>query len=485
MIRRALFLSFGERYVGIALRLIQLTVLARLLTPEEFGIFVTAASIVLLLDLIADFGMSSYLIQARTVSRRRRSTAFGITLTASLLCACFVVIVAGSLPDSLIDPRLREVLYVLAAGLPLTGIAVPIIALLQRDMRFGALWLVGTARAVVLTFVGIGLAFYGAGPMSLAWASLAERVVFLATALHFSREVGWVWPRLDNWRSVARFGGLQTVANSLKQAADAVTMVVTSKSLGFGSTGLLSRADRITGMFDQTVMQAIQPVILPALAALRRADQELRGFYLRTVALISVVSWPFFAFVFLFAPDLVHLLLGSQWDAVVPVARVLCLAGIFLPFVNMLLKFYTAVGQVDVFVRCSMIVQVTQLCLIIPASLISLEAVALALACETFLRYLITVGALKTRLGFSHHDVFVAVIPSLLVTLSTVVTATIAHELLKSVELPVVIELALGGFGAGIGWFASLFATGHPLADEIRALGHRAFGPGRKHAHGG
>lgn len=484
MIRRALFLSFGERYVGIALRLLQLTVLARLLTPEEFGVFVTAASIVLLLDLIADFGMSSYLIQARTVSRRRRETAFGITLTASIVSACAVVGIAGLLPDSAIDPRLREVLFVLAIGLPLTGISVPIIALLQRDMRFGALWVVGTLRAVVLTFLGILLAYHGAGPMALAWASLAERVVFVLTALYFSREVGWVWPRLHHWRIVARFGGLQTIANSLKQAADAVTMVLTSKSLGFGATGLLSRADRITGMFDQSVMQAIQPVLLPALSALRRADNQMRGFYLRTVALISAVSWPFFAFVFLFAPDLVNLLLGPQWADVVPIARVLCMAGIFLPFVNMLLKFYTAVGQVDVFVRCTMIVQLVQLCLIVPASMISLEAVALAIACETLVRYLVTVGALKKRLGFTHHDVFIAVIPSLLVTLSTVVTATIAHELLKTVDMPVFVELALGGVGAGIGWFASVFATGHLLAHEISSLGVRIFGL-RKHAHGG
>jgi O-antigen/teichoic acid export membrane protein len=95
----------------------------------------------------------------------------------------------------------------------------------------------------------------------------------------------------------------------------------------------------VVQIFDKALMDAVTPVVLPALSAAQRAGRPLGPAYLRQVACLAAVAWPFFGALAWLAGPAVRLLLGPDWDAVAPIVRWLSIAGLFLPLSALVLPY--------------------------------------------------------------------------------------------------------------------------------------------------
>lgn len=464
-VRRSLLLSFAQRYSDLALRLAGTVVLARLLTPAEMGVFAVGYAVIGLATVLAEFGLRTYLIQERELTEARRGAAFAIALAASWSVALALLGGVQLLRQAGLDPALVEVLGVLALLFLIQPLTLPAMALLQRRMLFGHLYIANTARAAVGVAAAVLLASLGFGFMSLAWASLAEGLCTLAFAIAYGRTVPWTRPRLAGWRPVLAFGRRAAAIGAMKQLGDAAPSLALGNVAGYAAAGLFTRAQGVVALFDRGVLQAIAPVVLPVLAARARKGQDLRPIYLRKVAYLAGTAWPFFAFVGLFAEPLVGVLLGGQWDAAVPVVRLLCLTGLLLPFNQMNLQFFIALDMLASYLRIQAVNQAVKIPLVVALAFVAFEAVALALVAEQLLKLLQTAGPLKRRLGYDRRALLDAVGRSAGVAAAALVLPLALLLGLPSAPAPV--ALALGVVGFGLGWLAGLMLTAHPLRGEL------------------
>lgn len=162
--RMAIAFSFAARYGTLLLRAAGLLVLARILPPEEFGVFATAAALVTLVFVFAEFGLNNHLVQARRLTRALVRAALGLAFALSLAGLVLVAALAWLLPWSGSPPEMRPVLLLLALAAAMGPLALPAAAKLQRSMRFDRLLVVDMARSLV--GVGGSIALVAAG-----WAS--------------------------------------------------------------------------------------------------------------------------------------------------------------------------------------------------------------------------------------------------------------------------------------------------------------------------
>lgn len=468
-IRRSLVLSFAKRYGELGLSLLTMVVLARLLTPAEIGAYAVAAAVIAVATVVAEFGLRNYLIHETELTIALQRAAFGFAIAMGWSVAGLTFAASWVLAEmDLIDPVLAELLAILGLAMVLQSLLRPFLAILQRQMMFGALFVIGLVKAAILAGAVILLAWAGFGASSLAWGMVVQAVAGILIALGCGRVVPWVWPSLRGWLPIVTFGGVSTAITGLKQLGDAAPSLAIGHFLGFAGAGLFNRAQAVAGLFDKGFMQAISPIVLPMLAARRRDGQDLKPTYTLKIAYLSGVAWPFFAFLALMADPVIGVVLGEQWAAAAPVVRILAVAGFLLPFNQMNLQFFIALDMQRRYLRFQVMIQIAKIVLVLALCAAgSLEAVALAILAERSLKFALTYRPLKERLAYDGAALVSALGSSLLVVIATCAVPLAVVWTMGLRPDNGLLALAIAGIGAGSGWLAGTVASGHPLRAEI------------------
>ena len=170
--RRAVYLSAVARYSDMIVQFVSVMVIARLLTPEEIGIFSISLAVIALAQTLREFGLGAYVVQERELDRDRIEGAFGVALV--LAWAIALLIAAASGPVAVFYGRegIRDVLLILALTFVISPLGLPAQAMLIRELQFGKLYLVQLVSSSVQVTASIALAMLGFSYLSMAWASL-------------------------------------------------------------------------------------------------------------------------------------------------------------------------------------------------------------------------------------------------------------------------------------------------------------------------
>lgn len=469
-IRRSLLFSFAEKYSSLIVNIIAVTVLARLLSPAEIGVFSVGAAVLTLAHVLRDFGVGNYLIQEPDLTREKIAAAFGLSLVIAWTVAAALFLLRDPIAAFYGEPGLRDVVAVMAVNFLVIPISSPAIALLNRDMAFHLLYRVGLAGAIGNAATGITLAALGFGFMSLAWASLAGVVATAVAASLVRPRATWLIPRFAGWRTVARFGGIASANSLLGQLGMMAPDLILGRLLGFSAVGFYSRARGLITLFDQSVTQAVAPVALAAFARDRRSGGDLKPAYLKGLACLTAVAWPFFLFAAVMAFPIVRLLFGDQWDPAVPLVRILCVAAagrMMFQFVGQVL---IAMGAVGDLLRVNLIVQPLRIALIFAAAPFGLEAVTATTIVAVVLNVALFQRHLKRLIGVGYRDIARHTARSAAVTL--VAGTALGAFLMFAPSQPPMSWVILLGAGAvfSLAWLGAMVAVGHPLADEARVL---------------
>lgn len=466
-LRRSLFLSFAQRYAALIIQFGATMVLSRLLTPYEIGVFSLCAVTVGLAHTLRDFGVGEYLVQEKSLTRDRLRSAFGLTLMIAWSLGLLLWVAASPLARLYGEPGLGVVLPILALNFILLPLGSPAFALLTRDMRFGAIFVIQTLAAVVQAALAIGLAWAGFGYMSLAWASLAGTACMVLMTSGYRPRDTWVLPGLREWRHVGRFGLMASASNLLDEANRNAHEFILGYNLGFRAVGLYSRANGLVESFHNAFTAAILRVLLPSFAAVHHAGDALGQRYGQAVQYFTSFAWPFFAVAALLASPMLGVLFGPQWSEAVPPMQILALGGMVYSLCAFAPQVLTASGNIKLRLRVQLVAFPVQIVLVILASLHGLAWVALAMASTGVFVLFLYQRALRSAIGFSASDLIKACRSPLELTLGAVAMPLLLVSFRNELGLPMLSELLIGGLGAALGWLAVLGLRRPPLAEEV------------------
>ncbi len=469
-VRRSLLISACDRYAVVALNLAGTALLARLLTPEEVGVFVVGASLVMLADIFRDFGIGTYLVQAPEVTPAGVRTAFTMMLLLAVLLAALVWLAAGPAAAAFGEARLAPVLGLVASGILLSPFNGPSLAILRREMAFGRLAAVNVAAACANLAVSAGLAVAGAGYLSPAWGLLAGAATTTLLAVLWRPAYPVFGIGLAEWRRVLGFGGRASGAVLLNALYAQLPQLALGRLAGFDAAGLYSRAALLCQVPERLVLSACLPVVLPAFAAEARAGGSLRESYLRGLALVSALTWPFLLCLALMADPAVRLALGPQWEAAAPAVRIMALASLAAFPSALTYPVLVATGRVGDALVSSLLTLPPSAALVCLAASAGVEATAAVMVVAVPLQVAVALVLIRRRVGFAWGEIPGAVWRSAVLALAAAAPPALAAAWAGprlDLPLPVLGAVVLA---SGLAWAAAAAATRHPVAGEARAL---------------
>lgn len=303
-------------------------VLARLLTPEDFGLAALALAWSALALVLSDPSLTAALVQRRTITEADRSTVFWATIGAGLACTALGVALSGPIAAFYGDSAVQPLIMVESLTFFLVSLSAIPVALMTREMAFRGLEIREMAGTVVGGLVGLAAALMGAG----AWAIIAQSVASaaIATALlwYFSP---WRPHWLFSWASLRDSGsfGLKLFASRLLSFANLnADNLLVGRYLGASALGFYAIAYNVMYAPMARITTPIQMVMVPAFSRLQDDRERLGQAWLRGARLSAAVAMPAFLGMLAVAPDFVPVVLGARWDPAVPVLQLLCISGI-------------------------------------------------------------------------------------------------------------------------------------------------------------
>lgn len=466
-IRRSLVLSFAKQYTNLLFAVPTVIILSRLLTPAQVGVYSVAAATITLVQMLRDFGVSEYLVQAKNLDNAVAQSAFTVNLCIAWVLAIIIFFASPWIGDFYREPGLASVLQVLSINFALLPFGSTVNALLTRSMQFGILYRVNLGELVVRTSTTLALAVLGFGYMSPAWGSVAGVAANVLGCTVWGRAYRIRGMSLAHWRSVTRFGLQQLVGDIMSKVGFYAPDFVIGRVLTFADVGLYSRGYGLLNMFQTNVMGAIGSVAFPAFAHSHHGEKGVDKLYLKSMTFITGFSLPFLAFSALMAFPIIRVMFGQQWDMAAPILRLLAIAACFGMVLPQFGQFFTAIGKVKVTTGATTIVQVIRVGVLIPAAFYGIEAVAASQILVEVVAVAVRLAVFRRYTAITGRDVLRSLLPSLGVTGATIALPLALYAWMPPSEGHQWVPLVLGALGGGASWLISIRVLRHPLWYEM------------------
>ena len=340
------FAKVVAQVASFALRIGSLMAMARLLAPRDFGLVGMVAAFTGVLNLFRDFGLSSATVQRLNVTDDQISTLFWINVLVGVILGLLLMAMAPVVVIFYHEPRLLWVTVILAMAFIFNGAGVQHTALLERQMRFTALAAIDIIALIVSTAVGISMARAGYGFWALVAASVSLPLV---TTLCLWWTTGWIpgKPRLQiGLHSMMRFGGGLTLVNLIAYTAYNLEKVLLGRFWGADAVGIYGRAYQLVNLPTENLNSAVWSVAFSGLSRVRTDPIRFKNYFLKGYSLVLALTIPFTIGAALFAGDLIHVVLGPRWTAVVDIFRLLTPTMLVLALINPLAWLTFSLGMV-------------------------------------------------------------------------------------------------------------------------------------------
>jgi len=327
--------------------------LARVLTPQDYGLFAIALSLLAFLELLQEFGLGTAIVQRQDLTPQQVDAVFWIVTTTSLVLTAITFVAAGPISAFYAEPRLAWTLRVLCLTFLLNSLGMVPYNLLTKDINLRYRSLAEACGSATSAVVALLFAFHGYGVWALVLGHLA-RAIILNSALAILAK--WT-PSLDvafhGMRRVMTFG-LQVAATHIAGSFNlALQTMILARLLGSRAVGLYSMSQSLAEGPHRISTAIINQVSLPVFSKLQRDDALLRIYYLKISKYLAAVSFPLQAGLVLVATDLIPLLLSDKWEGIVTLFQLFCIESAIVVTTLTSSPLLIARGRADLLFRLS------------------------------------------------------------------------------------------------------------------------------------
>lgn len=349
----------GFTMLGIGMRTLltigSMSVLARLLTPADFGHIAMAMTITELAALFSNFGFGAVLVQRRTLSRLHLDTIFWAALALGILLT--VAVYAFSIFASLVfsDAMAGQLLQVLCVTFILEELIVVPNSIMLRCMMFGRLFYIQMIVLISRAGAAVLFAWADAGVWSLVWATLVANLLQLFAFWAITR----YWPRWrfngqflrETWRTTGSYfgGGFLFYINSN------IDLFLVGRAMGSTSLGIYQNARSLTDEIRARIAQPLQRVLFPAFSAMQDDRERFKSSVIKSGRLLSTIVVPIGFGVAAVADELVPILYGPQWIAMIPVLKIISAGSGIRAATTVATPIFSATNQVGLSFRLNIV----------------------------------------------------------------------------------------------------------------------------------
>ncbi len=345
--------SFKILQRGVAL--VFSVILARLLSPAEFGIVAIARMVITYANNFTNFGFNTALVQKDRIQSAHVNSVFTFNLTVSVLLALLTAGFADQLAVFFNNKAVGPVLRWMSLYYIITTFYYIPVAILKRDIRSKTISVVEFVQGILTSVFAIILALNHFSYWSIVIPALIMPVFSLAI---YMRKTRWM-PRLmfkhEVMKDIYSFGFWNFIRNQLNLLVAKVDYFVIAKYLNVASLGIYEKAFEFTNRTLSGVTKPISSIYFSTFSRLQNDKQSLKEVLFQGISLLATVTYPLLFGIIVVAPYFVYGLLGDRWALSIVPMQILAAAGVFRVLIGLMTSANVAVGEYKVQTQFNMV----------------------------------------------------------------------------------------------------------------------------------
>lgn len=384
-----------EKLGVITLKIASVFLLARVLTPDDFGLYAMIAVVVTSATMLVDSGMGGSLIRKKNSTNIDYSTVFLFNTSTSILLYILAYTAAPYIADFYNQENLSPVIRVLSTVLIIRSLTIVHSAKLTSSLRFRTQSYIYIASAGISLGITYKLATQGFG----YWALVSQQIIealLIFFGLSFSSNYS---PKINFSTKILRehfgFGSRLVLSSIIDVFANNSAMIAMGKSFGANTTGGYYQANKVNEILTELIATTIDKASLPQLAKIQDNEKAFTEYIEKLLSAANFFSFLLAAIIVPCSSLVIYILLGGQWNSAGTSLQVLALSGYGMACSIVARNALKTLGRSDIILRLSLIKAAFAIALIFTASLHSFDAILLAVVCASMFNSAIGSWVLK------------------------------------------------------------------------------------------
>ncbi len=320
------FWSAVEKYSSLIMSVLISMVLARLLSPKEYGVVAIATVIIAFLQMFCTMGIGPAIIQRDDLDKKNLDSVFTFSVLVGLLFSFVFFISSKFIADFYEEPLLSPVCKILSIQVFFSAVNMVPNALMNKDKRFKEL----ARRTFFLQLLsGIGAIFWawkGGGVYALLVSPVFSAVgIFFWNRIFYKVSIDWHFD-FEPVKRIFSFSAYQFLFDFFNYFSRNLDKIIIGKFIGINPLGVYEKSYRLMQLPLNNISFVINPVLQPVLRCLQNDHEELNKKYLKLVKFVASLSFPLGVLLSESACEVIRLFYGSKWDSAIPVFEILALS---------------------------------------------------------------------------------------------------------------------------------------------------------------
>ena len=392
-------------------------ILARLLTPEEYGVMAMVSIFIAISNSIIDSGFSSALIRKVKVKPIEYNTVFYFNLLISLLLYICLFFISPFIALFFREPILCEVMRVIGLILIINALSIIPYTIFVREINFKTQTIISLIASVGSGVIGVWMAFSGQGVWSLVGQQLGRQclnTLFLWFFCHWKPTVSF---SMTAFKEMFGFGSKLLLSGLLDTIYKDIYYIVIGRCFSSSILGQYTRAKQFSMVFSTNLTTVVQRVSFPVLSSIQDDSIRLREAYRKVIKSTMLVSFACMLGLAAIAKPLLILLISDKWLPAVYFLQIVCFSNMLYPLHAINLNILKVKGRSDVFLKLEVIKKVLAIFPILVGVYLGIEMMLWGSVIISVISYFLNAYYSASLINYSVYEQLKDIFPSFIVSL--------------------------------------------------------------------
>lgn len=413
-----MFWSLIERFGSLIILFSANIVLARLLSPDDYGLIGMIMVFITISGILVDGGLGSALIQKKIPTQEDYSTIFYVNIGVSIVCYLLLYAFSGIIADFFNQPLLVKILRYVGVIVIIDSLSTVQNNILVKTLEFRKIAIIKVSVATIASSFAIVCAFSGLGVWSLVVQYISNSLfkslfLWISTKWHPSFVFSW-----SSFKSLFKFGSYLLIAGLLSELYRNLQVLIIGKLFPPKEVGYFSQAKQLENVPTSAIITIVNQVTYPVFSQIQDKKEELISSIRRCIKTLTVINFPIMALLAVIAKPLFVFLYSEKWLPAVPYFQWLCVGfGLLLVVHNTNLNALKAVGKSSIVLYLEIIKKIIGILLIFIFVKYGVIGILWALAVNSLIEFFLNGYCTGKYVGYGIKQQFIDFFPSLLITL--------------------------------------------------------------------
>lgn len=413
----SLFWKLMERVGKQGIQLIVQIILARLLTPSDFGTIAIVLVFVNIAQIFVQSGLNTALVQKKDSDNLDFSTVFYSSLFISLILYLVVFVASPYISIFYKDADLTNVLRVIALMLFPGALNSVQSAYISKGMHFKKLFYCSFGAVIVSGVVSIAAAYLGAG----VWALVIQNLLYQTTMsaiMWFTVKWRPQWLfSFERLKGLFSFGGKLLISSLIDTIFTDLRTLVIGRIYDPSTLGYYNKGQQFPGGLIATLDGSIQVVMLPTYSAIQDDMDGLKRGVRRSIKTSSFVIFPMMIGLAAVSEPLIKILLGAKWLPAVIFMQIFCISYMVRPLTNANLQAINGMGRSDIYLKLEIIKKIISVVILVISIPFGVYAIAIGQGISLFIAVFVNAYPNKNLLNYSIKEQISDIMPALSISI--------------------------------------------------------------------